>query len=207
MKKTIAHFYIHSDFGGNQQRMLDPLLYFGGCAALTACDLCIDLALHHGLEHLYPYNPKQIEIKEYRRFAGEMKTFLHPRIRGINQLGQWSDGFTAYLQSKRENGVSLTALHAGTAQARAQTALCAQIDKGIPAPFLMLNNRQKALRDYVWHWFLITGYQWEETQLKVQAATYGSARWLPFSALWNTGYEKAGGMLLPQLGKVNPIEM
>ena len=43
---------------------------------------------------------------------------------------------------------------------------------------------------------MLTGYKKEEGHFSVKAITYGGARWLDFRGLWNTGYEKKGGLIL-----------
>ena len=53
-----------------------------------------------------------------------------------------------------------------------------------------------ALKDYVWHWFLLTGYEEYEDVMMVKAVTYGSYQWLDFDNLWDTGYTNKGGMIL-----------
>lgn len=194
--KQLPHFYIDKDLGGNQERMTNPLLYFGGCGALVACDLCIYLAIHHGYTALCPLDTKQISIQSYRRFVGEMKHYLHPRIQGIHKAELWASGFSAYLQDKHIKTISLSTVSGIQSTAQAQSALCTQIDAGIPIPFLMLNNKNKNLKDYVWHWFLLNGYRETETGLQVQTVTYGSAQWEDFSKLWDTGYQQKGGMIL-----------
>ena len=70
------------------------------------------------------------------------------------------------------------------------------IDGGYPVPFLLLHHKNPALKDYVWHWFNLAGYEAAEEAFRVKAVTYGEAEWLDFAELWETGFEKKGGMIL-----------
>lgn len=44
--------------------------------------------------------------------------------------------------------------------------------------------------------YMLTGYKKEAGHFSVKAVTYGGARWLDFRGLWDTGYEKKGGLIL-----------
>ena len=81
----------------------------------------------------------------------------------------------------------------------AQAAVRSQIDQGYPIPTLILNHRNKALNDYVWHWFLINGYDETDDGFLVKAVTYSKYEWLDFQLLWNTGHERRGGLVLYNL--------
>lgn len=63
-------------------------------------------------------------------------------------------------------------------------------------PVLILNHKDKALKDYVWHWFLINGYDETDSTLMVRTVTYSSYQWLDFRRLWETGYANRGGLIL-----------
>ena len=67
------------------------------------------------------------------------------------------------------------------------------------AQYLILNHRSKALHDYVWHWFLINGYDDTNGSFLVKAVTYSKYEWLDFQQLWNTGHERRGGLVLYHL--------
>lgn len=116
----LPYFSIEGCFGGSQSWMLDPQMRIGGCAALTACDLCIYLSLQKRLQ----------------------------------------DGF--------------------------------------PLPCLVLNHKDKAFSDFVWHWFLILGCREKKGRFQVLAATYGEGVWLDFARLWDTGFARKGGLILAE---------
>ena len=75
-------------------------------------------------------------------------------------------------------------------------AIIRQIDAGYPVPTLILNHRDRSLKDYVWHWFLINGYEETAGTLKVKAVTYSSWQWLDLRRLWDTGFKDGGGFIL-----------
>ena len=49
MKKELDYISVEGSPGGNQDWFLDPFMKGGGCAAVTACDLCIYFAARRGL--------------------------------------------------------------------------------------------------------------------------------------------------------------
>ncbi|MBQ1467835.1 MAG: hypothetical protein IIZ27_05090, partial [Solobacterium sp.] len=81
---------------------------------------------------------------------------------------------------------------------KAAEVLAQQIDQGYPVPVLILRHKEPSLEDYVWHWFLINGYdQDDETDtILVKAITYSEYEWLDLRILWDTGYDNKGGLVL-----------
>ena len=51
------------------------------------------------------------------------------------------------------------------------------------------------MKDYHWHWFNLAGYEKRGERFLVKAVTYGSFRWLDLEELWDTGYERKGGLI------------
>ena len=197
-----AHFYIDGEYGGNQDRLRDPLMRMGGCGALTACDLCIDLALHHDFFALYSGDPAQISRADYAKFTKIMKPYLHPRLQGINTTQLWIDGFSAYLQDRDERRIALAGLEqAGTPIEAAASAISGQLAANIPVPFLLLRTNRPELKDFNWHWFLLTGCRGSGGDMQVQTATYGQRQWFPLTHLWHTPHTPKGGAVLVSLQK------
>jgi hypothetical protein len=71
-----------------------------------------------------------------------------------------------------------------------------QIDEGLPVPFLLLKHKSPRFKNFTWHWFLIVGYEEKAEDLQIKIATYGRFHWLSLQELWDTGYEKKGGMII-----------
>jgi hypothetical protein len=79
---------------------------------------------------------------------------------------------------------------------KAAETVKSQIDQGFPVPTLILNHRDRALKDYIWHWFLINGYEECDNTLLVKTVTYSGYVWLDLQKLWDTGYSNRGGLIL-----------
>lgn len=71
-------------------------------------------------------------------------------------------------------------------------------------PCLTLKHHDSAFKDFEWHWFMITGYEEREaaanlddlsSRTYVKVVSYGEWVWLDFERLWNTGYDKKGGLI------------
>ncbi len=197
MKRELPHFYIGHSYGGNQEWFSDLFMRLGGCAAETACDICIYLDLYQGTS-LYPYDIGNLTKADYVHFGSRMKPFLHPRMSGIDKLSIFAEGFGDYLKSVG-GSIRLSTVEGTEIYELAKQALIAQIDSGMPVAFLCLMHRDKRFHDYEWHWFLLNGYDAADDRLQVKAVTYSAYEWLDFEALWNTGYANRGGMVLPEL--------
>ncbi|MCI9441712.1 MAG: hypothetical protein HFH15_10865 [Ruminococcus sp.] len=195
MKKELDYFRIGNSYGGNQDWFLDFMMKIGGCAALTACDSCIYLDLYKGTE-LYPYAQDHLTKKDYIRFGMHMKPYLRPRWSGVDTLDIYIEGFQKYLADRGCENIGMTPFYGNRKAAESEKVLKEQIDKGFPVPCLLLNHKSRALKDYEWHWFLLTGYEIFEKICMVKAVTYGGWQWLDFNELWNTGYQRRGGLVL-----------
>ncbi len=216
MKKELEYFYIGESYGGNQEWFQDHMMNIGGCGAVTACDCCIYLARYRGLDFLYPGDASGVTLWDYMRFAGRMKPYLRPRKGGINTLEMFLEGFRSYLRDAEARSKGLPAVSfetvPGEASCReaAETAV-RQIDDSLPVLCLTLHHSNPEMEDYVWHWFLLTGYENTEMSgavgkenagclpMKVKAVTYGEYEWIDFETLWDTGYEQKGGLILPRV--------
>lgn len=196
MKKELDYFYIGDSFGGDQEWFCDPMMHLGGCAAATACDICIYLALRRNMRYLCPFKPEELDKKQYIRFSKVMKPYLMPRRNGVNRLDLYRDGFESYLEDVNDSYVSLEEFGGNADADQAFARIKSQIDDELPVAYLMLKHTDKELEDFVWHWFLVVGYEETEEARKVKTATYGEGLWLDFDNLWNTGYEEKGGMVL-----------
>lgn len=70
------------------------------------------------------------------------------------------------------------------------------LDKEIPIPFLLLKHKNSKLKELVWNWFLIVGYEKTDDELFIKLATYGKYDWISFDGLWDIGCEEKGGMII-----------
>ena len=196
MYSELEHFHIGDSYGGNQDWFPTFMMRIGGCGAETACDSSIYFALRRGLTKIAPENVEGLTREEYVRFAYEMKPYLSPRMTGIDRLEIYIDGYAQYLHERGETRLSMTPLNGTEPYELARETIIRQIDQGYPVPTLILNHRNKAFQDYVWHWFLINGYDITDDTFLVKAVTYSKYEWLNLSELWDTGYERRGGFVL-----------
>ena len=196
MKHELTHFYIGDSYGGNQDWFPTFMMRIGGCGAVTACDSSIYFSLHRGLTGIAPENAASLSKEDYIRFAYEMKPYLSPRMSGIDRLEIFTEGYEKFLHDRGETRLKMTAINGSESYEAAQAAVIQQIQNGYPIPTLILNHRNKALKDYVWHWFLINGYAESDGGFLVKAVTYSQYEWLNFRQLWDTGHTRRGGLVL-----------
>lgn len=72
-----------------------------------------------------------------------------------------------------------------------------QINAGLPVPYLMLRHKNvDKYKDFIWHWFLVVGYEDGPQEMYITVATYGQAVRMSLKELWDTGYEEKGGIIL-----------
>ena len=196
MKRELDHFYIGASYGGNQDWFPTFMMRIGGCGAETACDSSIYFALHRGLSSVAPENAATMTKDDYVRFAYEMKPYLSPRMTGIDRLEIFISGYARYLRDKGETRLTMSPFSGGEPYEKALNAVKRQIDDGYPVAALILNHRDKRLEDYVWHWFLINGYDEAQDDFLVKTVTYSHYRWISLRDLWNTGFHRRGGFVL-----------
>ena len=196
MRRELEHFHIGDSYGGNQDWFPTFMMRIGGCGAETACDSSMYFALHRGLTTIAPENAATLGRDEYVRFAYKMKPYLSPRRTGIDRLDIYIDGYAQYLRDCGETRLTMTPFNGTEPYEAAKETVVHQIDLGLPIPTLVLNHRSKKLKDYVWHWFLINGYDDSEDGFLVKAVTYSKYEWLDLRELWDTGHERRGGFVL-----------
>lgn len=196
LKTEIPYFYIDGDYGFDQDKFENIIMRGGGCAAVTACDCCVYLKKYKGYGKLFRGDTDEITKRDYIALANKMKPFLHPRITGIDKTDIYIDGFNGYLKSVGESGLDLTGFENSLGAEQAKAAIKKQLDCGFPVPYLMLKHKNPRLKDYVWHWFIIGGYEEFGGDFAVKIISYGNWFWIDFAELYNTGYSATGGMIL-----------
>lgn len=194
MKKQLPYFYIGDSFGGNQDWFHNVVMHMGGCAAATACDSCIYFQQNGMLDKVYPFDIQNLNEKDYEAFAMQMKPFLRPRVGGVSRLEMYIDGFDKFLKS-RSSGIEMQPFDGDKSFGEARQFVRGQINQGYPVPYLMLKHRSEKLKDFVWHWFLLVGYEDREDDIIVTTATYGDNLTFSLREMWNTGFEQKGGMI------------
>lgn len=208
MKKELPYFSINGEFGGNQDWFTNVVMHMGGCAAATACDTCIYLAREFGMKEMYPFDAEHLTKADYIAFSQKMKPYLRPRIRGVCKLWMYTEGFGNYLKEVYEAGEAtenagtklrlsekMAEFSGGNSYEKACNFLKKKLNAGLPAAYLMLRHKDKEkFEDFIWHWFLVIGYE-EKEDLYIRLATYGEETWVNFKEFWNTGEEEKGGII------------
>ena len=195
VRKELEHFYIGDSCGGNQEWFPDPWMKIGGCGAVTACDVCIYLARKWDMRDLYPYDPWNVSKEEYLDFGMQMKKFLSPRMSGINKTEIYIEGFQDYLTARGTDPVRFEGVSGKEEAGKAAALIKERIDQEVPVPYLMLLHGDKKLDDYMWHWFILNGYDETDGHLRVSVVSYGKRVWMDFHHLWNTGRARKGGFV------------
>lgn len=194
---------IGRSYGGNQEWFSNFMMRLGGCAAETACDSSVYFAREKGIPQAYPYDAQHLTRKEYVEFSKIMEPYLKPRRSGIDRLDIFMDGYGRYLMGRGITQVTMSGLEGYESVEKARAALIAQIDRGLPVPVLVLKHKNRKFRDYNWHWFLVNGYKTiNESRTLIKAVTYSEYQWLPFEELWDTGYQRKGGLILYDIDQV-----
>lgn len=196
MKKELPHFNVDAAYGGSQEWCPTHWMNIGGCAAITACDCSLCFELYKQKAGLYPHEKNHISKADYVDFAYVMEPYLKPRETGIDRLDIYIDGFTAFLHDRQVTDISMTPWDGHKDIAATQNVIIEQINSGWPIPCLTLLHRHPLMEDYVWHWYIINGYETFADTMMVKTVTYGTWRWFDLSVLWNTGYDRKGGLIL-----------
>ncbi len=195
MKNELDYIQIEDGLGGNQDWFPEWDMYHGGCAAVTACDLCIYLALREDAESLYPYDLRHLNREDFVRFARDMKPYLSPRSHGIDFLEIYIEGLSQYWRDAGGSGRRLEGLSGTVPFEEARGVVREQLRSGLPVPYLMLRHQDDALEDFEWHWFNLAGYEEAGDDLMVEAVTYGKPHWLSLRRMWNSGEDRRGGVI------------
>ena len=206
MQRELGHFLVDGNYGGSQDRMKNPWMKLGGCAALAAVDSCIYLALHNGMSTLCPFDATEdITEKQYNSFANKMRPYISPRFKGVNKLEIYVNGFYAYLRDVGCDSLRMNTLPMGTPYEQAEKAIISEIDAGLLVPILHLVPKTPEVEEYHWHWFLLNGYRTGPDGLWVKAVTYYEYKWVKLKDLWNENDPDNGGLILYSID--NPPEI
>ena len=195
IKKELPHFHVENNYGSNQNQVKDPIMRFAGCAAITACDCCLYFDREFGT-NLFPNHGEIITQKEFQNDLKCMKRYLHPGFKGVTKLSLFTEGISKFMMDRGSDEISAMGLEGHFSEQEAQDCIVRQIDADLPVPYLMLDHKSFYKDDYVWHWFLLNGYDWSGRVFRVKAVSYGTWRWFTLKELWNTGCAKKGGLIL-----------
>ena len=194
-RKILGYFNIDDAPGGNQDWLPEWDMNMGGCAAVTACDICIFLSRKDEYRNLYPFDTERLSQSDFIKFASIMKPFLSPRYHGIDFLETYICGFYDYMASVKNSCLILEGVSANVPYKDFESAIMNQIDRNLPVPFLLLNHKNPTLDDFQWHWFNLAGYEKSDDAVNILTVTYGEYQWFNLREVYETGYERRGGMI------------
>ena len=197
MLKELDYFWVGEEYGGRQSLLPDMVMRFAGCAAVTACDSLIYMTLYKNLKNLCPFSTDQLRGRDYVAFFKTVKPYLRPRLMGINRLEIFVSAFKKFLKEHGTFFLDVLPWSGDHDEQNTVETIKQQIDRGFLIPFLLLHHKNPNFENYEWHWFLLTGYDEKpDGRFLVKAVTYGAYEWLDFAKLWNTGYDRKGGLIL-----------
>ena len=197
MLKELDYFWVGEEYGGRQSLLPDMIMRFAGCAAVTACDSLIYMTLYKNLKNLCPFSTDQLRGRDYVAFFKTVKPYLRPRLMGINRLEIFVVAFKKFLKEHGTFFLDVLPWSGDHDEQDTVNTIRQQIDRGFLIPYLLLHHKNPNFENYEWHWFLLTGYDEKpDGRFMVKAVTYGAYEWLDFAKLWNTGYDRKGGLIL-----------
>ena len=197
MLKELDYFWVGEEYGGRQSLLPDMIMRFAGCAAVTACDCLIYMTLYKNLKNLCPFSTDQLRGRDYVAFFKTVKPYLRPRLMGINRLEIFVAAFKKFLKEHGTFFLDVLPWSGDHDEQDTVNTIRQQIDRGFLIPYLLLHHKNPNFENYEWHWFLLTGYDEKpDGRFMVKAVTYGAYEWLDFAKLWNTGYDRKGGLIL-----------
>ena len=197
MLKELDYFWVGEEYGGRQSLLPDVIMRFAGCAAVTACDSLIYMTLYKNLKNLCPFSTDQLRGRDYVAFFKTVKPYLRPRLMGINRLEIFVAAFKKFLKEHGTFFLDVLPWSGDHDEQDTVNTIRQQIDRGFLIPYLLLHHKNPNFENYEWHWFLLTGYDEKpDGRFLVKAVTYGAYEWLDFAKLWNTGYDRKGGLIL-----------
>ncbi len=198
MKKELEYFYIGDSYGGNQEFFSGMMMKMGGCAAETICDACVYFAKYFGETVLYPYSLDPVKKEDYVALGETVRQYVWPRAGGVSKLSIYIDGIHKFFEDIGETKLTAAPFSGDDPVDEAETVIRRQIDRGYPVPNLTLRHKDKSMDDYIWHWYMLNGYDLdpETGRMSVRAVTYSEWKWLDFATLWNTGNSEKGGFII-----------
>lgn len=181
-------------YGGDQNWYRHWLMRLGGCSTTTACEACICLARQRSdMGVLYPGNPAEISMEDFRNFAETMFDYVHPGIGGLTDLGRYAAMLRSYAASCGAD-VAVDTLGGEADPGQAAAFIRSAVDSGRPVAFLLLQHRDPSFGDFSWHWFSVTGYREAPDGFDILAANLGERHVLPLRPLWQSGFAWKGGL-------------
>lgn len=143
----VYHDQKHVGYGGDQAWFKDKWAVRAGCASVSATDVMM----------YYTGTKEKYQREEYLSFMEQMYQVMEPKNRGFPY---------AYLYARRtkqvlqEKGLTVNyQIIRNPITSDAIIAVKRSIDQGNPIGLLILRHRRRKVRDDLWHWVTIFGYE------------------------------------------------
>lgn len=144
-------------------------------------------------------------IKKHTKIQSDYETIHPSKSSGCKKPEWYIEGLAKYISDVNEKygtdyQIDMEKFDGTGTVEEAEKIICEQIDKGLPVPYLMLRHLNvEKYKDFIWHWFLVVGYEKNEQGMWIDVATYGEKVRLDLMELWKTGCEEKGGIVIYEL--------
>ena len=143
MLKELDYFWVGEEYGGRQSLLPDFIMRFAGCAAVTACDSLIYMALYKNKNKLCPFSTDKLRGRDYVSFFKTVKPYLRPRFGGINKLDIFVNGFRKFLKEHGPTVLDVLPWSGDQTEQNTVDTIRRQIDRGFLIPYLLLHHQNR----------------------------------------------------------------
>lgn len=175
-------------YGGNQHWFPSKAHQLSGCGPVAAANITAYLSqsFPDKFDNLYP-SKGILNKNDFINHMIEIRKYVRPGIFGLTSAQQFSENVLSFSQSR---GVSLiphildeNAINMNEAISFISQALCQKL----PVAILVLKHPVKELKDYTWHWMIITRLLLnpKNNRYYISVSTYGERREIDLDLLWN----------------------
>ncbi len=184
---------VNGSYGGSQKWFTRPMMKLGGCSTVCACHAACELARKHGKAALYPFETKDLTLRQFRSFGTQMYKYVYPGFRGMPETRLFVRAFSDWCEHCGET-VGFDTLEGGAPYEAAENFIREHIERGISVQYLLLEHENNGIDDIEWHWFTVTGFS-DDNDFEIVYSTWGERRIASLELLWNTGKEEKGGLV------------
>ena len=158
--------------GGNQDWFIDPWAQKAGCASVSATDIYI----------YYNKDTRKFDQSVYLEYMTKMFKIMTPGKHGFPYVYIYGRRL-----SKLLDNCSFTIMRRPHVK-EACNLITASIDQGNPLGLLILKHRRRAVRDDLWHWVTIVGYEPGKKGLDIYFLDCGELKKLPARILFEKSW-------------------
>ena len=151
-------------YGGNQDWFPDKWARQAGCGSVAASNIAACFSLNcQGFEALAPNAREQMGKEEFLSLMQEMYSRMKPGLMGYPYPAKLGKAFAAYAK-EREIDLTPRAVCRWKDWEEGYRLVKDSIDGGTAVGFLILAHRAPELKEDIWHWITICGYEEPEEE-------------------------------------------